>query len=633
MMLTALALLTQLAAIQPPTIKAEPTVFDVIDQRFGSGEIDLATRHLWRVAAIKSPQLLPAELQQMVGARATPRAREAMTSVLVEAWQWAGKLPEEGEQVRQLLLPPADLPLTLDSALYPIRVSYRSSTSQAFAQQVLTASEHSWQVETEDYGFAVPTIESGAERYRVRIEPTGMGGGAYTAPYDYDTSSHWTACFSYVVFDDSNPSDYIGSTMAHELNHAMQATMDCAEITTFWENTATYIMSTVYPDAFWETVAYLPYFQQQPWRALDYMDEYHSDAYEYGGVLLPLYLVGAYATSDGPVFMRKVWEACRQSWAAYDNVPHYYDAIAQVVAQRGGPAGMEAIHADFSEARFFVGDNADIYHIPNARRLWGGEPTVTNRYTLRDLPIEQAQPPYGEAPNQYGANFVQLDNLGDRPLRFEFDGESTTRWEVRVVLFGGSEPSLTHTIELDPETWQGGATLDPIGHGSAVLVVANLGSADYDPNRRRWTSTSYSYSIRELPSAPILDRIDPNVAELGASGMVFTLHGAEFVASDRFGVEFLDPRVRVTGFEVLDGEQVRLVVDVDPDAPVGPVAIRVANEPGIETSADGLLEIVDLEAGGEQGALGCGCAGSAAGADLLALALLGLALGWRRRRA
>lgn len=625
----ALALLTQLATSEVPAMDSRPTVFDAIDARFASGQIDQATRHLWRVAAIKNPALLPADLQLKQAAQPTAAARQAMTRVMFEAWQWASKHPNQGTEVQQLLLPPSDLPQVIESSRYPIRVSYDSSTSAAFAQQVLAASEHSWQVETEEYGFTPPGIESGAQFYRVHIEPTGMGGGAYTAPYDYDTNSRWTACFSYIVFDDGNPSDYIGSTMAHELNHAMQAAMDCGEIATFMENTATYIMSAVYPDSFWESVQYMPYFQQQPWRALDFMNERNSDLYEYGGVLLPLYLVGAYAASDGPVFMRQVWEACRQPWSSYDNVPSYYDAIAAVVGQRGGPTTLEPIFTDFSEARFFVGDNNDGSHIPNAQRLWGAEPTLTSHYTLRNLPVEQASPAYGEQPNPFGANFVQLDNLGEQPLRFDFDGQESARWEVRVVLYGGSEPTVSQTMALDPETWQGSLAVDPTGHSSAVMVVANLGDGSYDPNSRRWSPATYTYDLREVPPTPTLERIDPGTAEQGKTGLLFTVYGSNFVDSDRFNVEFLDPTVHITGFEVLASDQLRLKIDVDAEAPLGLVGIKVVNDDGAEATAD-LLEIVAPGAD-DPGALGCGCSSSAAGSNGALLALLGLAFGWRRR--
>jgi len=627
----AFALLTQLATSEVPASDMPPTIFDTIDARLASGQIDQATRHLWRVAAIKNPALLPSDLQQSDLARPSAGARQAMTRVLFEAWQWAGKHPDQGAQVHQLLMPPSDLAQTIESTIYPIRVSYNSSTSLAYAQQVLAASEHSWQVETEDYGFTVPTIESGAQFYRVHIEPTGMGGGAYTAPYDYDTRARWTACFSYIVFDDSNPTDYINSTMAHELNHAMQSTMDCGEIATFMENTSTYIMSAVYPASFYESIQYMPYFQQEPWRALDFMNERNSDLYEYGGVLLPLYLVGAYASSDGPVMLRQIWEACRQPWSSYDNVPSYYDAIAAVVEQRGGPSTIESIFVDFSEARFFVGENSDGRHIPNAQRLWGAEPTLTNHYTRSDLPIEQASPAYGEQPNPFGANFIQLDNLGERPLRVDFDGGESARWEVRVALYGGSEPTVTQVLTLDPETWQGGITVDPTGHTSALVVVANMGDGSYDPNSRRWTPATYTYGLREVPLTPTIDRIDPGVAELGGTGMLFTLYGSNFVDSAQFNVEFLDPRVRVTGLEVLASDQVQLKVDVDADAPLGPVGIKVSNDVGVEATADGLLEIVDPNAA-DPGVLGCGCSTTRAGNNVALLALLGLWLGWRRRR-
>ncbi|MFH1810957.1 MAG: MYXO-CTERM sorting domain-containing protein [Pseudomonadota bacterium] len=630
MTLTTLALLTQLVAGQSPALHTRSTIFDVIDARWERGEIDQATQQLWRVAAIRAPELLPADLAALRAEPATPAARLAMTRVLVEARQWATRNEARSGDVQRLLMPPADLPLTLESSTYPIRVSYRSSTSLAYAQQVLSASEHSWQVETEQYGFPAPTIEAGAEFYRVRIEPSGMGGGAYTAPYDYDMRSSWTACFSYIVFDDQNPTDYIESTMAHELNHAMQATMDCGELATFMENTATYIMSEVYPASFWETVAYMPYFQQQPWRALDFMEDRQSDGYEYGGAILPLYLVGAYAPDDGPVMLRQIWEACRQTWSSYDNDPSYYDAIARVVGQRGGPSNIEDIFVDFSEARFFVGNNNDGTHIPEARRLWGAEPSVSQYHTLRDLPVVQAAPSMVERPNPFGSNFVQLDGLGEKPLRFEFDGDGATRWDARVILFGGGAASEAHEVELDPETWSGSLTLEPGDHLSALLVVANIGDQSYDPNQRRWDPASYSYGIREVPPAPVVERIEPGTLVQGVSGQQLLLVGDGFVASDRFAVEMLAEKVTVLSSVVEASDRVKLTVDVAADAPLGSLALRVVNDLDSETTAEGLLEIVEPEPPVDT--FGCDCRSTPAGTNAGLLVVLGLGLlGYRRR--
>jgi MYXO-CTERM domain-containing protein len=373
---------------------------------------------------------------------------------------------------------------------------------------------------------------------------------------------------------------------------------------------------------------YMPYFQQQPWRALDFMDERQSDGYEYGGALLPLYLVGAYAPDDGPVMMRQIWQESRQPWSAQDNDPSYYDGIAEVVAARGGPARMEDIFVDFSEARFFVGNNDDQAHIPQARRMWDAEPTVSQRHGASELPIVAASPSASQRPSPFGANYVRLDNLGEQPLRVEFDGDDATRWEARVVLFGGGVPTASQTIALNAGTFDGGLTVTPAGHASALLVVANLGPEDYDPNSRRWTPSGYSYGVREVPAAPALERAEPGQLERGVDGQAVALVGIGFVASERFAVELQAEGVTVVSAEVEAHNVVRLIVDVDEDAALGPVAVRVVNDEESEAMADGLLEIVEPEV--ELG--GCECRGAAGGDEAGLLALLGLGLLCGRRR-
>ncbi|MFN2222083.1 MAG: FAD-dependent oxidoreductase, partial [Candidatus Promineifilaceae bacterium] len=62
----------------------------------------------------------------------------------------------------------------------------------------------------------------------VREDPlTGNLKVRYTAPYEENTATSYNTAFSYIVIGDNLDMDYLRPTVAHEINHSMQASMDC----------------------------------------------------------------------------------------------------------------------------------------------------------------------------------------------------------------------------------------------------------------------------------------------------------------------------------------------------------------------------------------------------------------------
>jgi hypothetical protein len=599
-----------------------------IETRFRAGQIDEGARHVYRLAALRAPALLPPDL------RALPREPDAaagLTRIAVEAFQWTRLHSDEpsGIVLRDLLLPRPDLPNILDSTTLPIRVSWADPAEAVLAEAVLETAEISWRVESEDYGFRLPPIEPGTERYRIFIDDTGFGG-AYTSPYGEDPATVWSDCFTYVVVDPRNGAARVGSTVAHELNHAMQASHDCGEVVTFWENTATYIMSQVFPEALGETVAYMPSFQSQPWRALDYMAEGGSDLSEYGGALFVIYLADTFGGGNGPVFLRRIWEDCEQLDSR--NSRDYYTAIAHTVGEAGGPAAMEDVYGRFSEARFFVGEYDDRQHLPGATRY----PSVgaTAWLSAADLPVTDARPLEEHRPAPYGANYVvvELAHVGF-PLRLSFDGLDETRWAVRL-LTDGDGPTEGQELALDPLSQSGSVVVDPTGRRRLVVVVANLGAPDYSPNQRTWPVAEYVYSIEPIIPPPSVTGARPETVTRGEDGVRLELLGEGFVGGRGFAVAFDDPAVKVLTVLGVTPGVVTIVVDVPPAAAIGPKLVTVTNSGGAQATGPSIT-VVDPPADGSHGEPaggGCRVAGSWPCTGLPASLLALLARRRRRRR-
>jgi len=616
-------------------------VLGEIEIRYRQGRLGEAERQLYRVAAIKQPGRLPADLRNPApggNASGQPNA----TRVLHDAWRYVVTHEVYGSELHNLLLPPPDLTYVLDSATLPLRVSYNAPAHASLAQAVLTAAEHSWVVLIQQYGFSEPPIEDGAQRYRIYVEDA-QGAGGYTAPYDEVWTTPRTDCYTYIVIDQSNDEFSVAGTVAHELNHATQAAMDCVEPVSIWENTATYIMGQVYPDELYFTIGVMPYFQSQPWRALDYMNPNASDYYEYGGALFMWYLADTFAPTDGPVFAAEIWQnSIQNDWV---NEPDYYDGIEAAVAARGGSETMEDIVIDFAESRFFVGSNDDGAHIAGASNFWDAEVALTEHH--QTLPVQSAIPPAAREPAPFGANHVLFDlPPGGAPLTVRFDGDDDTRWAARVVLLGGGATD-SRALELGPATGDGSLVVEPGGHTGLLLVVANLGNGSYDPDDANWPTSSYTYTVEQALPPPVITGLSPGTVEPGQAGVQLRLQGENFREGTAFGLAFDATDLEITALGSVTGTTVDFTIAVSPTAVPGPRSLVLTNGDGTQATGVDLLTVVDPTAGPDAGAGnnnngnasggggGCGCrAGGTSGSGLpiVLLLLVGLGVYWRRRR-
>jgi hypothetical protein len=620
-----------------------------IDARRARGDIDDEACHFLRMAALRDRSQLPPDLRSL---EIDPRAGVEGTRIAVEAFRWVVANQAQGGRVHRLLLPPPDLANILDSATLPIRVSYDDSGLEELAEAVLVVAEQAWTTQTETYGFYPPILEAGAERYRIHVVSGDATAPAYTSPYGENPDTDWFDCYSFVVIPTAVPVNSPGGHVAHELNHAMQVSMDCGELLTFNENTSTYIQSQEFPDAMGDTLWKIGFFQMQPWRALDYMNPEHRDGYEYGGALWAIYLAATYAPTAGPRLMSQIWEHSMQN--DHENSKTYYDAISEVIAGLGGP-DFDTLFVDFSEARYFVGSKSDERHIPGASSLAGAELWAVTARKASSLPIENAVPKEDVRPAPYGSNHIVL-TLGDGysgKLRVFFDGAEDTRWATRVVLVGPND-TRSEPMTLDQATPQGTLEVDATGYGTLLFVVANLGLESYSPNDRVWPVSNYSYGIEPVLPPPTVTAAVPDTVVQGTDSAAVELHGTGFVNGMRFAVAFDDPLLQVLSVDSVTSDVIGVTLAVPGTTPVGPKSVTVTNRDGTQGAGTGVLTVVAATPGGDHGdggpdgpdsGGGCGCvsagrrdprrgsgkAGDPAAALLLGLPLLGFALRRNRR--
>lgn len=605
----------QAAPTTPPTMGAvpNPTVLQVIDQQLGRGEIDLRTRHLYRVAALKRPSRLTPALRKLLHRRPAGPWRSG-THITRAAWRWVQDNNAWHGELHRLLQPPPDKQFVIDSDILPLRVSYSEPNHSGVAASVLASAEHSWLTEVDDYGFLAPPIEPGTERFRMYVEAAGAGTAGYLMPYDPNPATSWDDCFSYIVIDPSSSGDLFG-VVAHEMSHATQAAMDCGEISTFWENTSTYIMSQVYPDSWDYTLYTMAYFQQSPWRPLDHMAPGADPFYEYGGALLLLYLTDTYAApGEGGPMVAEIWTATMQDANADFNEPDYFDAIATVVGSRGGATDFDDIFMDFSEARYFVGDRDDGQHIRDAHTYYDAEVTLAARHWSSSLPVINGYVEEDKWPEEYGVAYVLLDLAGRYPygLNIRFNGSDRTRWRVRLLRHGGGLETIRTDMELTPESFDGELTLAPSDHPKILLMAASLGPPGWEPESSSPRKYLFLYDIEPVLPPISVSNLTPTPVEQGWMALPMELHGDGFVDGAGFAVTFDDPGLHVAAINTVDPTRIAFLLAVDRHTVVGPHDVVVTNRDGTQAKGLGLLTVV------ERGALttpeedppakkGCGC--------------------------
>ncbi len=640
--LAKLTLWIVLLTANPPAATANPpTALQAIDQQYARGTIDARTRHLYRVATIKAPHRLPPALRKLVTVQATgPRAATPWlsgTHIARSAWRWVRDNDARHGELHRLLQPPPDKEYLLDSDILPLRVSYAEPSHAAIAAVVLDAAEHAWLTEVDDYGFLTPPIEPGTERYRMYVEGAGPTAAGYLMPYDSNPATSWADCFSYIVIDPSG-GDLTG-VVAHEMSHATQAAMDCEEISTFWENTSTYIMSQVYPSAWSYTLYTMAYFQAVPWRPLDFMLPSAAPFYEYGGALLLLYLTDTYAApGEGGAMVAEIWTAAMQEADFEFNEPDYFDAIATVVSTRGGASDFDDIFVDFSEARYFVGTRDDGQHITDAHSYDGAEVTLGARHWASSLPVKNGYVDQVAWPEEYGVAYVLLDVGESYPygLKIGFDGSDRTRWRVRLLRYGGGLDTTRTDMVLSPESFEGELELPASDHPKMLLMAASLGPPGWDPDSSSAQSYLFLYDIEPVLPPLSVTGLNPTPLERGQMAISMELHGEGMVDGADFKVTFDDPGLRVGTINTVDPTIVSFVLSVANDVTLGPHNVTVTNRDGQQATGVGLLTVVNKSVPIDPDpppSDGCGCRADAAHTTGLPLlwTLLWLLIVWRRK--
>ncbi len=578
-------------------------VLEDLDTAHREGRISLLEKIEVMENAVKSPHMVTEPWRSRL--QEYPAHPDWMTSWLVTAWQL---------RQRNNLLPvanyPMELPYHLDSEIVPVRVYYPNTNLAPLARATLAAAEYSWITIIDDFGYYEPPLTTPEGRYRIYIGDTGFGAGGYCAPISTYEATPWDDCVSYVVVDQRSPRWYVDSLVAHELNHATQAAMDCMEPVSWWENTATYMKFAVYPDSISYVRYYLESFQSLPYWSIAGGDQ--SSMYWYGGFLWAYFLAEQYGGPgrEGAVFTREIWEHSMQETGNTNNSPHYMEALEGLLVDRGLGNLVEAIQ-DFSRARWFVGQNAvSAYEIfPGARNLTP-PPPLTDTLTI-DLP-QTLTPIKTVWPRPWGVNYFRLraPSTYRRNTTVEVTGEG--RWALQVVSLSGESRTLKSDVG------EGGAllTLDP--EDEMLLIVLHVASDKFVPGLNPREGTSYELQVRSTVPLPKVSAVSPSSIRQGSSAVI-QVYGAHF--QEGASASFVPGNMLEVRDVLHDSDgQLKIQVSVDSSALLGDYKLVVVNPDGGTTGFDRAVYVIEGEKKTRDG--GCSTGTHPAGPSILFLFFL-----------
>ncbi len=346
-------------------------------------------------------------------------------------------------------------PLSVSSTLRPVTVRYPRVRDENKAREIVALLEASWNTQVDTLGFSAPLDDQGLcgtdANYDVFIWPGT--GGAFVDGVSNNPATSWQDWSTYMGIDiaGSTGAALLNTFIAHEFNHALQASDDWAEESQHYEAGATFAESLVYPDdSDWFFTQ--EDFQNNPGWSLFY-DDNLATWYSYGSAMYLHYLYERFFPND-PAFYARIWRGTRSDTP--NGRPDYIDALRQLLLMERGVALDDAV-VEFMQWRWFVGTKDDGAHFSRGS-LWPHEVVVTD-IDIATLPTTQVLDAM-----IYGGNYVRLNNGG------------ATAVDVSATLFQTD-------LEVDWRAFavDGGELLAPLrveAGASAVIVVVPLPVAE-----------------------------------------------------------------------------------------------------------------------------------------------------------
>jgi len=378
-------------------------------------------------------------------------------------------------------------PYTLTGEDGRFTVHYRKAVEGGMAEEVAAILAYSLAVEIDELGFRPPLPDAGRcgpdDGFDVFLWRNLQT--CYAEVFADEPETWYDDWYSYIVVDPWGPygGEMLDSTLAHELNHACQASDDWWDSPIVFEMTSAFIEDAVYDDD--DTyMTYFADFQAHPDWSLD-RDDGYSTWYMYGATMYFYYLKDRYFEGDFS-WASDLWLGLRSAPGAETdpslNEPDFEDALEVLLQEQAGIGFLDSV-VEFARWRVYTGAWDDGRHFEEGAD-WPEDATLA----MRTLEVGQEATP---APMVLGnAYFVLAGEPG---------GQVAVRLEVQddVDVVIQAVPGLDGT---DGEVLGHGAGRYRVmlgEDGTRVLALTVLPTWQHDPDTREDTR----YPLRVLLEA------------------------------------------------------------------------------------------------------------------------------------
>jgi hypothetical protein len=377
-----------------------------------------------------------------------------------DAFEFCGTIPTSADPCEE----DEYWPLNVSSSVRSLVVHFPRLDIESKALEMIGLLEESWSVQVDMMGFAAPISDDGAcgpdGSFDVFVWP-GIGG-AYVSSVARNPATPHQDFSTFMAFDPGGirGGAWLNTYMAHELNHALQASDDWTEDAQHYEAGATFAEAAVYPDDddwYFE----MKDFQDRPQWSLFY-DDVGATWYTYAAAMYLHYLHERYYPGD-PGFYARIWRGTRSN--AGDDRPDYFDALRQLLLTERGVTLDETV-VEFMQWRWFVDEFDDGAHFAKGAD-WPHAVAVTD--------IETSAIPTAQILDAmvYGANFVRVTNNGAASVSFQAaidSPDADVLWRLLDVGSGDVVGPITVTPNNDvvlvavvlptQEVWTGNLSFD-----------------------------------------------------------------------------------------------------------------------------------------------------------------------------
>ena len=261
---------------------------------------------------------------------------------------------------------PAAWPIAVASEVHPWILHLRDDSERALGAEMMAELDASWDLQTA-LGFPEPPGDEGAcgDDGLFDVFLFADSGVAYVDYMDLVTATPFSDVGPFLVLDyDAWPF----STVAHELNHAMQASCDWTETAFIYEATSQFIEEELFDDDdIYRDV--LVDFQGRADLPVDFDDGYEG-YYMYGAVLYLFYLDEAVFAGD-PTWLGRMWIGARSTEDPEGDFvePDVEDVLDDMLQTARSMSFLDSV-VEFARWRYYLADNDDGAHFSEGAELF-----------------------------------------------------------------------------------------------------------------------------------------------------------------------------------------------------------------------------------------------------------------------